>query len=213
MTTCLCLYVFLIILASFINRNFASIVASNFNFFTAQSNTYSLVGSTIRARNTSPNAPEPIFLYSMTSSWAIIHIDDSGVSRTKMPQCSRKSKTKKVSPIAPTSTKVKIIAAAERKYSVWCGGSIFSSLTSFDSQWITREEYEEVDDSRTKLELFTCIAWTTSVDITVNFNGERSSHRMEHGIPCKMPETNISIVITGFPTPSTSMHAVTFIKK
>jgi len=39
--------------------------------------------------------------------------------------------------------KVKVVAPPERKYSVWIGGSILSSLSTFQQMWITREEYEE----------------------------------------------------------------------
>lgn len=46
--------------------------------------------------------------------------------------------------LAPASVKVKIVAPPERKYSVWIGGSILSSLSSFDEQWISKEEYDEV---------------------------------------------------------------------
>lgn len=42
-----------------------------------------------------------------------------------------------------SNIKVKIIAPPERKYSVWIGGSILSSLSTFSSMWITREEYVE----------------------------------------------------------------------
>lgn len=38
---------------------------------------------------------------------------------------------------------VKIVAPPERKYSVWLGGSILSSLDSFSSAWIMKKEYEE----------------------------------------------------------------------
>jgi actin len=38
---------------------------------------------------------------------------------------------------------VKIIAPAERKYSVWLGGSILSSLESFENSWIYKKEYED----------------------------------------------------------------------
>ena len=38
---------------------------------------------------------------------------------------------------------VKIIAAPDRYYSVWTGGSTLCSLSTFESQWITKEEYEE----------------------------------------------------------------------
>jgi len=46
--------------------------------------------------------------------------------------------------LAPISMKIKIIAPPERMYSVWIGGSILSSLTSFQNMWITKREYEEL---------------------------------------------------------------------
>jgi len=45
--------------------------------------------------------------------------------------------------LAPANIKVKIVAPAERKYSVWIGGSILSSLSTFQEMWITRDEYDE----------------------------------------------------------------------
>jgi len=33
--------------------------------------------------------------------------------------------------LAPSSMKIKVIAPPERKYSVWIGGSILSSLSTF----------------------------------------------------------------------------------
>ena len=37
----------------------------------------------------------------------------------------------------------KVIASKDRYNSVWIGGSILTSLSTFESQWITKEEYEE----------------------------------------------------------------------
>eukprot|EP01083_Nonionella_stella_P191553 708904_1 len=45
--------------------------------------------------------------------------------------------------LAPASVKVKIVAPAERKYSVWIGGSILSSLSTFREMWISKDEYDE----------------------------------------------------------------------
>jgi len=42
------------------------------------------------------------------------------------------------------NSKIKVIASPDRGFSVWIGGSILSSLSSFDVMWITREEYDEV---------------------------------------------------------------------
>jgi actin, other eukaryote len=51
--------------------------------------------------------------------------------------------TKEVTNLAPQSMKIKVVAPPERKYSVWIGGSILSSLTTFGTMWVKKEEYEE----------------------------------------------------------------------
>ena len=50
---------------------------------------------------------------------------------------------KELTALAPASMKVKIVAPPERKYSVWIGGSILSSLSTFQLMWITKAEYDE----------------------------------------------------------------------
>jgi len=50
---------------------------------------------------------------------------------------------KELSALAPASAKVKIVAPPERKYSVWIGGSILSSLSTFQDMWVTKDEYDE----------------------------------------------------------------------
>jgi len=50
---------------------------------------------------------------------------------------------KEVTSLAPPSMKIKVVAPPERKYSVWIGGSILSSLSTFENMWITKEEYDE----------------------------------------------------------------------
>ncbi|XP_066979736.1 actin-2, muscle-specific-like [Macrobrachium rosenbergii] len=50
---------------------------------------------------------------------------------------------KEITGLAPSTIKVKIIAPPERKYSVWIGGSILGSLSTFQAMWITKEEYDE----------------------------------------------------------------------
>jgi len=50
---------------------------------------------------------------------------------------------KEISSLAPPTMKIKIIAPPERKYSVWIGGSILASLSTFQSMWITKAEYDE----------------------------------------------------------------------
>mmetsp|Transcript_48513 Transcript_48513/g.59672 ORF Transcript_48513/g.59672 Transcript_48513/m.59672 type:complete len:379 (-) Transcript_48513:56-1192(-) len=50
---------------------------------------------------------------------------------------------KEVEALAPSSMTIKIIAPPERKYSVWIGGSILASLSTFEEMWITKAEYDE----------------------------------------------------------------------
>eukprot|EP00484_Ammonia_sp_Unknown_P028181 CAMPEP_0197025422 /NCGR_PEP_ID=MMETSP1384-20130603/5771_1 /TAXON_ID=29189 /ORGANISM="Ammonia sp." /LENGTH=397 /DNA_ID=CAMNT_0042453951 /DNA_START=61 /DNA_END=1254 /DNA_ORIENTATION=+ len=51
--------------------------------------------------------------------------------------------SKELQTLAPQSMKINITAPPERKYSVWIGGSILASLTSFQEMWIFKEEYDE----------------------------------------------------------------------
>jgi len=51
--------------------------------------------------------------------------------------------TKEVKAIAPQGNEIKIIAPPERKYSVWIGGSILASLSTFEEMWVNKEEYDE----------------------------------------------------------------------
>ncbi len=48
--------------------------------------------------------------------------------------------------ILPSTYRCKVIASkhdVERKYGAWIGGSILSSLGSFQQLWLSRKEYEE----------------------------------------------------------------------
>jgi len=56
--------------------------------------------------------------------------------------------------LAPPTMKIKLVAPLERKYSVWIGGSILASLTSFQSMWVTRQEFLEVGPSILHRKLF-----------------------------------------------------------
>merc|ERR1719410_2262164 len=51
--------------------------------------------------------------------------------------------SKELTTLAPASIKIRVVAPAERKYSVWIGGSILSSLSTFNEMWVTRDEYDE----------------------------------------------------------------------
>jgi len=50
---------------------------------------------------------------------------------------------KEITALAPAAMTVKIVAPPERKYSVWIGGSILASLSTFEDMWITKAEYDE----------------------------------------------------------------------
>lgn len=55
--------------------------------------------------------------------------------------------TKEITAKAPAGKKVKVVALPERKFSVWIGGSILSSLSTFQQMWITKAEYDEAGPS------------------------------------------------------------------
>jgi len=50
---------------------------------------------------------------------------------------------KEIHALAPSTMKVKVLAPPERKYSVWSGGSTLTSLSTFQTMWINRQEYDE----------------------------------------------------------------------
>jgi actin-like protein 6A len=45
--------------------------------------------------------------------------------------------------MAPQNAKVKVIRSADVKTTPWVGGSILSSLGSFQQMWMSRQEYQE----------------------------------------------------------------------
>jgi len=51
--------------------------------------------------------------------------------------------TKELTALAPSTMKIKVVAPPERKYSVWIGGSILPSLSTFQQMWISKGEYDE----------------------------------------------------------------------
>ena len=57
--------------------------------------------------------------------------------------------TKEIKTLAPESMKeeVKVIAYPHRKFAAWIGGSILSSISTFESTWITKTEYEEFGET------------------------------------------------------------------
>ncbi|KAL8265831.1 hypothetical protein R6Q59_003175 [Mikania micrantha] len=50
---------------------------------------------------------------------------------------------KEIKDLAPSDMYVKVVAPPERTYTSWMGGSILASLTAFQQEWISRNEYDE----------------------------------------------------------------------
>jgi actin-related protein len=50
--------------------------------------------------------------------------------------------SKEVSALAST-TKINVVTPDNRKFLVWIGGSMLSSLSDFQKMWITKSEYQE----------------------------------------------------------------------
>ncbi|XWS26571.1 hypothetical protein CRYUN_Cryun26dG0042100 [Craigia yunnanensis] len=61
---------------------------------------------------------------------------------------------KEVSSLAPPGVRVRVTASPERKFSVWIGGSILASLSTFEQMWITKEEYIESGSSVVHMKCF-----------------------------------------------------------
>ena len=54
---------------------------------------------------------------------------------------------KEVRGLAPKTREINVEAPAERKFSAWIGGSLFSALPNFKQLWISKEEYDEIGPS------------------------------------------------------------------
>ncbi|KAK7822155.1 hypothetical protein U0070_000719 [Myodes glareolus] len=61
---------------------------------------------------------------------------------------------KEITALAPSTMTIKIIAPPEHKYSVWIGGSILDSLSTFQHMWISKQEYDESGHSIVHLKCF-----------------------------------------------------------
>ncbi|KAJ6407301.1 hypothetical protein OIU84_010744 [Salix udensis] len=61
---------------------------------------------------------------------------------------------KEVSSLAPPTVRVRVVAPPERRYSVWIGGSILASLSTFQQMWISKEEYMESGSSIVHMKCF-----------------------------------------------------------
>ncbi|MCL7023885.1 hypothetical protein MKW94_029429 [Papaver nudicaule] len=50
---------------------------------------------------------------------------------------------KEITNLVERRTRIKVVAPPERKYTTWIGGSILTSLSSFQTQWTSKQEYDE----------------------------------------------------------------------
>ena len=50
---------------------------------------------------------------------------------------------KELKKLVPPRMVTRVVDMPERKYSVWIGGSILASLSTFQDMWITKGEYDE----------------------------------------------------------------------
>jgi len=66
---------------------------------------------------------------------------------------------------APGTMKIKVISPPERKYSVWIGGSILSSLQTFQQMWISKGEY---DDSGPSITYRTDLSGNNLLDVNLD---------------------------------------------
>jgi len=51
--------------------------------------------------------------------------------------------TKEMQALVPPTMQIKVVAPPERKHSVWIGGSILASLSTFQQMWISKQEYDD----------------------------------------------------------------------
>ncbi|KAL7600333.1 hypothetical protein Lser_V15G22733 [Lactuca serriola] len=55
--------------------------------------------------------------------------------------------SEEITALVPSTMRIKVIAPTDRKHSVWIGGSIMASLSTFQKEWISKEEYDECGTS------------------------------------------------------------------
>ena len=51
--------------------------------------------------------------------------------------------SREITSLAPPTMKVNVISPPERKHSVWIGGSVLASQSTFQQMWISKQEYDE----------------------------------------------------------------------
>ncbi|KAK6117269.1 hypothetical protein DH2020_048990 [Rehmannia glutinosa] len=67
--------------------------------------------------------------------------------------------SKEIAALAPSGTKIKVVAPPERQYSVWIGGSMLASLSTFRQMCISKGEYDESGPSIVHRKCFKLRSW------------------------------------------------------
>jgi actin-related protein len=49
--------------------------------------------------------------------------------------------TKEINALCSSLLQPQVVAPADRKFSAWLGGSLISNLSSFESLWVTKEQW------------------------------------------------------------------------
>ncbi|KAG5450750.1 actin [Clonorchis sinensis] len=90
------------------------------------------------------------------SLWANIILTGGGTMFRGFPERLRKE----LRALVPGHVPIKVLASQERKYSVWIGGAVLASLTSFNEMWVTRTlPYPTSYRHNLRLKQFASLKW------------------------------------------------------
>merc|ERR1711879_698127 len=74
---------------------------------------------------------------------------------------------KEMMALAPATMEIGILNPPDRKYSVWIGGSILASLSSFQYMWITAQEYDRSGPSIVHRKCFTSAEAASEAEVAL----------------------------------------------
>eukprot|EP01083_Nonionella_stella_P052994 140398_1 len=93
---------------------------------------------------------------------------------------------KEVAKRASEEHTVNVIAPPERKYSVWIGGSILASLSTFEGLWVPKNEYDEAGPSIVHRKCAVCpqTSISSSNQYTETFSGNNNTNNIRRCTHC-----------------------------
>merc|ERR1740131_276414 len=100
-------------------------------------------GQVIKVGNERFRCPEALFKPHMVGNRKDLYANIVLSGGTTMYPGIADRMQKEMTALAPSAMKIKIVAPPERKFSVWIGGSILASLSTFQNMWISKQEYDE----------------------------------------------------------------------